>query len=169
MRPADDAKPATKADWQTEDLPAASTTIRLDRRFDARELEQIRFGSIPEEMEDKWFLYWQDNTLFFHRSWTGNCLYIVRFEADGEGACMVEADVNCDPEQYRYGGDEYEAAMISYLIDRLLLDRDAEFPHAPDDDEANPLQQWSMVGRAMLKDDSETPDDGDENAAGSTA
>ena len=22
-------------------------------------------------MEDKWFIYWKDDALFFHRSWTG--------------------------------------------------------------------------------------------------
>ena len=29
--------------------------------------------------EDKWFIYWENDTLFFHRSWTGVCVYIVRF------------------------------------------------------------------------------------------
>jgi len=33
-------------------------------------------GLVPEEIEDKWFIYWEDDTLFFHRSWTGNCIYV---------------------------------------------------------------------------------------------
>ena len=37
-------------------------------------MDQIRAGHIPEMMEDKWFIYWQDDRLFFHRSWTGYCI-----------------------------------------------------------------------------------------------
>ena len=35
-------------------------------------------------MEDKWFIYWKEGMLFFQRSWTGFCIYVVRFAADGD-------------------------------------------------------------------------------------
>ena len=51
-------------------------------------MDHIRQGMIPEVMEDKWFIYWKDDALFFHRSWTGFCIYVVRFAADGENKVL---------------------------------------------------------------------------------
>ena len=56
-------------------------------------------------MEDKWFIYWNDNTLYFHRSWTGMCLYIVHFEAARDGHKIISADINRDPDQYNETSD----------------------------------------------------------------
>ena len=146
-------KPAGPTDWKTEPLPAERTTIALDRLFSPREMDRIRVGCIPEMMEDKWFVYWQDDTLYFHRSWTGYCIYVVHFVRESEAWRMVRADVNRDYEQYQYTNDDYDARMISYLIDLLLLHRPADFPDSPtedDDSDASGLRQWATVGRASL-------------------
>src|SRR5262245_38613747 len=108
---------ATPADWKTEPLPAQKTTIALHRRVSAHDMQRIRRGLVPEQMEDKWFIYWKDDTLFFHRSWTGYCIYIVRFAATDDGWDMVEAEVNRDATQYLEVHDASDAAMISYLVD----------------------------------------------------
>jgi hypothetical protein len=77
-------KTAKPTDWKTEALPSLKSTIRLDRTFSPDEMNLIKRGLVPEEMEDKWFIYWKDGTLFFHRSWTGYCLYAVHFVAESE-------------------------------------------------------------------------------------
>ena len=77
-------------------------------------------------MEDKWFIYWNDDALFFHRSWTGFCIYVVRFAADGATWRMIQADVNRDRRQYEETDDDRDARLISYLIDVLLLGRHAD-------------------------------------------
>jgi hypothetical protein len=74
-------------------------------------------------MEDKWFVYWKDDCLYFHRSWTGFCIYIVRFVCDDIGGKAAVATVNRDPDQYGGTDDEYDRRMIAYLIDVLLLRR----------------------------------------------
>lgn len=101
-------------------------------------------------MEDKWFIYWQNDRLFFHRSWSGFCVYVVRFTNQGDCYRMVAADVNRDPEQYSEINDERDAAMISYLIDVLLLRQEATFPTAESSPEMEALVEWSQVGRAMF-------------------
>jgi len=136
-------KTAQSTDWKTLPLPKSRSTIRLDRLFSAQEMERIRQGLIPEQMEDKWFLYWQDDRLFFHRSWTGLCIFVVRFAPEGESYRMLEAEVNRDPEQYGQTSDDEDAHMISTLIDLLLLQRSADLGDEP-------LAQWKLVGRAML-------------------
>jgi hypothetical protein len=101
-------------------------------------------------MEDKWFIYWKDDTLFFHRSWTGFCIYVVSFAAEGDSFRMIAADVNRDPEQYKATNDERDAGMISYLVDVLLLHQEAVFPSAELPSEKQTLTIWSQIGRAML-------------------
>jgi len=150
--------PTKKSDFTTIDLPQQHRTVRLDRTFSPAEMQQIQLGLYPQEMEDKWFIYWQDNTLFFHRSWTGFCVYVVRFAADGETFRMIEADLNRDPQQYTETSDGRDAAMISYLIDVLLLRRAAEFPSDDTDSGTSAVQQWSQVGGAMFGDHPDNDD-----------
>ncbi len=143
-------KTAKPKDLRTEALPSKKTTIRLNRTFSPQEMKQIRRGLVPEQMEDKWFIYWKDDSLFFHRSWTGVCIYVVRFAVEGDSCRMIEADVNRDPKQYKETSDERDARMISYLVDVLLLHREAVFPSNEPSSEKRALMNWSQVGRAML-------------------
>jgi hypothetical protein len=144
-------KRATQEDCRTIELPLKRTTIRLDRRFSRDDVRKMRMGLVPEQMEDKWFIYWKRNTLYFHRSWTGYCVYVVRFDKNVEFFTMVEADVNREPEQYRGTSDELDARMITYLIEVLLLQRESEFPGDGHDSGVSALKNWSQVGRAMLR------------------
>ncbi len=141
---------AKPTDWTTESLPPRRVSILLDRTYSLEEMARIRKGLVPEQMEDKWFIYWKDGALFFHRSWTGFCIYIVHFAAEGDGWKMFQADVNRDPEQYTETSDEKDTATIYYLVDVLLLHRDVDFPSNASSPEKSALMNWSLAGRAML-------------------
>jgi len=143
-------KPAKPTDWKVKELPLKRATIALDRTFSAEEMRQIYMGVIPRQMEDKWFIYWKDNTLFFHRSWTGYCHYIVRFKEDNGSFRMFEADVNRDPEQRSQVNAKQDAQLVSYLIDLLLLRKPAAFPGRGLSPEEGALEAWGLAGRAAL-------------------
>ncbi len=147
----DIAKPT---DWETFPLPANRIAIPLDRRFSKEEMERIRRGAVPEVMEDKWFVYWQEDRLYFHRSWTGRCIYVVRFEEEEDGFRMVEAYVNGDREEYNKSDFSDEPARISYLIDVLLLRIPSKYPTTITDEVEQFLNNWVQVGRAMFGDSS---------------
>jgi hypothetical protein len=110
----------------------------------------MRAGVKPREMEDKWFVYWEGNDLYFHRSWTGICIYRVRFQVEDMGAKAVVAIANRDPEQYKNTDDVYDARMIVYLIRVLLLRQRAKYPSKSKSRTRAALEQWSQVGRAGL-------------------
>lgn len=150
-------KTAKQSDWKTEPLPSKHAVIPLDRHFTAEEMTIIRRGVIPKQMEDKWFVYWSDGELFFHRSWTGYCIYVTKFKTDTDGCTMVEALANRDLEQYQETNDEEDKAMISFLIDVLVLHCSHELPCSEQSEENQFLIQWSQVGRAAL---GEHPKDG---------
>lgn len=134
-------------------MPAQHSTIRLDHTFTADEMMRIQTGVVPEEMEDKWFIYWKEGTLFFHRSWTGACIYEVFFETGGDVNRIRQAVINRDPDQYAETRDEEDARRVYYLIDMLLLKRDAVFPDDNQAEEDSALAEWSWIGRAMLRDE----------------
>lgn len=141
---------ATHSDWKTEPLPSKHTVIALDRHFSPEEMTVIRRGVIPEAMEDKWFIYENEAKLYFHRSWTGYCVYVVSLEADTDGVKIVKALVNRDPEQYEETNDEADKATISFLIDVVLLHRSLEFPGSESSEGNRAIMQLSQVGRAGL-------------------
>jgi len=113
-------------------------------------MECIRRGLVPEQMEDKWFIFWEDDSLFFHRSWTGFCIYAVHFICDEEHCRMASAEANRDPAQYSMDLDERDTELISYLIDLLLLRRRADFPDGEAGTGDSALRNWGLVGRAAL-------------------
>lgn len=143
-------KTAKQTDWKTEPLPSKRTTITLNRRFSSTDMRKIRTGLVPEQMEDKWFIFWAHDTLHFHRSWTGHCIYVARFVKDGDVCVMIEADVNRDPTQWTETSDERDAEMITYLVDLLLLHQHAVMPRDDLSKEKRVIREWSLVGRAMF-------------------
>jgi hypothetical protein len=156
----EEARMAVKNRKRYKPLPRLRTTISLDRTFTPQEMDRICEGVVARQMEDKWVIFWEGHSLFCHRSWTGFCVYVVRFLDDDGKWRMFEADVNRDPEQYKYTDDEWDAAMISYLIDVVLLRRLADFPPIESlSEEENVLMNWSLVGRAMLGEHPESTSD----------
>ena len=149
-------KIAGPSDWNALPMPEMNTTIALGLHFSPEQMTMIRRGVVPREMEDKWFVYWKDGALHFHRSWTGFCVFEVRFACGEQGAVAVEAVVNRDAEQYGSTDDERDAKMVEYLINVLLLRRPAKFPSMWTSKSKAALEQWSVVGRAGL---GEHPDD----------
>lgn len=107
-------KIADRDDWQRQDMPAQRDTFLFCRKFTAAQMAALRRGHIPGEMEDKWFWFMEGDTLFAHRSWTGNCIYRVEFRPDDAHVVTV----NRDPGQYRCTDTAEDAQQLGDLLDR---------------------------------------------------
>lgn len=94
-------------------MPEACDEFVFRRSFTPEQMERLRMGNVPEEMEDKWFWYYEDNRLHIHRSWTGYCIFIVAFDP---GSDLLRVTVNRDPAQYR----STDAHRDEYELNRLL-------------------------------------------------
>ena len=145
-------KQATKNDWQRKPLPKKHITVSTHRLFSKDEKIQVCMGYIPEEMENKWFIYCEENKLYFHRSWTGNLLFIAYFREDNDQYEMFKVDLNRDEEQYSADDDQEDIQRINNLIDRLLLHRHIDLSN---EDLQSVLSNWSMYGNAILEEDDE--------------
>src|SRR5688572_16949247 len=140
---------AAATDWKRLPAPSEPEDLGFEAVFTEAETEQLMEGLVPKEMEDKWFIYFADGWLRFHRSWTGAYIYGLRLESIPEGQRVAEAWVNRDPEQYRGSDTPYDRQLVRFLIDALLLERPAEFP-MPSAAAASTagVYQHSVVGRA---------------------
>ena len=106
-------KVAEKGDWTAYDMPEKHDSFILVRPFTPEQMQALRHGNIPEEMEDKWFWYMEGNTLYAHRSWTGYCIYVIQFSEDGRHPVTV----NRDPEQYKCTDLAEDAKWLNSLLD----------------------------------------------------
>jgi O-acetyl-ADP-ribose deacetylase (regulator of RNase III) len=118
-------------DWDTQPFPESHAELHIRRVYSHAEMTRIRQGLRPQEMEDKWFIVWNGETLDFHRSWTGLHIYRVAFAPAPFGERIVRADANRDPSQYTETRAEVDARTLVWLIDTLLLDRWRNVPARP--------------------------------------
>lgn len=142
---------AKHGDWDTKPLPEKRADIPLDYEYTPEERKRIVRGFIPEQMEDKWFVVYEDHKLFFYRSWTGFCIYIAHFKDDGTVFRATRVEANRLASQYGEKDDERDRKLVSYLIDVLLLHKPAEFPGRFLSQEKNALEAWGLAGRAILQ------------------
>jgi hypothetical protein len=142
--------PATSVSWQHLPPPAEQVDLGFEATFTQAEAELLRVGLVPQEMEDKWFIYFDDNWLRFHRSWTGALIYALQLAESTKGVHVTASWVNRDPEQYTETDLGYDRNVLRFLIDALLLQKtDIAFPMRAGNADAPPgLFQHSYVGRA---------------------
>ena len=135
-------------------MPEARTRLGYVRSFDRDQRARVVRGLVPREMEDKWFVYFDEPWLIFHRSWTGLCVYMVKLRAEAEGSAVEEAWVNRAPEEYRETDDAHDVAILSFLVDALLLGLCVPFPvRATVDPSKVSLVMHHVVGNARSNDD----------------
>lgn len=104
---------ATRDSWKIKPMAKKQACFRLNLRLSDDEFNILSQGHIPQEMEDHWFMYYDERSLRFYRSWTGICVFIADVEERAKGYEITTCLVNKDPEQ---GGS------MSYEQDRILLE-----------------------------------------------
>lgn len=119
---------ATASSWPHKPMPDGRKELLLDGRYTRAEFVTISQGLVPQSPADKWFIYLEGQWLYFHRSASGSCIFQLQIAPDDEGYTAGLLLVNQDPHQYRSLADEYDVALVSYLIDASLLGRFVPFP-----------------------------------------
>ena len=139
-----------KSDWKTEEF-SKPHSIQVNLGVFEKMLARIHFGLLPEAMEDKWFGYYEDGSLCFHRSWTGFKIYEAKIERNNSewGYCITELIVERDSEKHTYTDDDEDCAIFRFLLIRGLLGMRIELPFNTDDD-AGIKKAWSNFGRMIF-------------------
>lgn len=117
-------KAATRESWGIGSSGEQWDHVAYARRFLPEEFGRIVHGFIPTDMDDKWFIYFEENMLHFHRSWTGKFFASVRFvERQGyheaQGAILNVEGLFHDPDS-----PAETVRLIDNLIDVCLLGKE---------------------------------------------
>lgn len=110
---------ATADDWEITPLPDEFVDIALNILFTEQKSNAIKQGYIPEEMEEKWFCYFKNDCLYQHRSWSGFCIDVIRFEEQDNKLRAISARVNRNPDQYSNVDNEEDVKRITEMLDWL--------------------------------------------------
>lgn len=119
---------ATANSWKIKPMPSRHRRLLIEGSYATDEMRRIELGYIPAEQQDKWFVYFDEEWLHFHRSWTGTCIFQLHLTA---GEACFQADtlvINQDPSEYKMDDDAYNLSLVAYLVDHLLLGRFAQLP-----------------------------------------
>ena len=115
-----DLEKATRDSWKINPLPEARKALNVQKTYSLGEFARIESGLIPLEMEQKWFIFFEDRWLYLHRSWTGYCIFKVRFSPKRDQYEIAEVWANRDSEQYTQTDDKADAELLLILIDQLI-------------------------------------------------
>jgi hypothetical protein len=126
------------------------TIINTKLRLTETQYARVKHGLLPEEMEDKWFAYFTENKLCFHRSWTGAKIYETPIQIiDNDGYMITEIAVERDVDLYSNADDGEDIRSFMFLLGRGLLGLNVELPNKSGNDE-DILKSWSSFGRMIL-------------------
>ena len=117
-------KKATSKDWKTKPLPKKRSLIPAARQFTLVEMDRIRRGFIP--LNARWFIFFERNRLYFHRSWTGVCVFVAHFKRRQDGYVLHLIEANRNRRQYLETDDASDARLCFELLDNFLLDPQAQ-------------------------------------------
>lgn len=105
-------KIATKDSWKTKEMPNENKELNFEFKLTLKDLKILKKGHIPEAMEDHWFMYFENNKFYIHRSWTGFCIFIVDVPDTG---IITKAIVN-QSNEYLEENDNSNIYLIKHLI-----------------------------------------------------
>ncbi len=134
--------PARPRDGKRENF-LKLTKIPFTDEFTPAEFYRLQAGLVPQAESDRWFIFFDKNTLNFHRSKTGQGVYQVRLKRRRDGSALVKwAKASKD---IIVINKAYEAAILEFLIANLLLGQNISFPLHNKVDEDKPGDFQNMI------------------------
>jgi hypothetical protein len=99
-------------------------TIDLHWEFSPEEFRNIEMGRVPLEMGDRFFIFMEDNCLYINPAMSGECLYMLWFEQQGDHFVAYKLRITKDPAVVRITDNKQERKrVIGILMDSLRVPR----------------------------------------------
>jgi len=131
------------------DLPK---NISISLKFSDLHVLKLKRGLIPQEMEDKWFIFYENDWLYFHRSWTGQGIFKTQLIKEQEGYSIKEFWAERNEIKYRNTDDTEDRETLCFLIADGLLKIDVREIYANNNmtSEADMMKGWSKFGSMLF-------------------
>jgi len=142
---------ATKETWKNIPIDNPKR-IDIDLLFTEKQFSKLKNGLIPQQMEDKWFIYYENEWLYFHRSWTGYGIYKTKLDKITDGYTIKEFWAERNQEKYKNEDDNTDIETFSFLIARGLLGIDVNHIYSSRNiqTETDDLKGWSNFGNMLF-------------------
>jgi hypothetical protein len=101
-------EPTMRTGWKDIERipPELRKKIRFKRNISLAEFERLKLGITPLSMEDKWYVFYENEWLFVHRSWTGHGVFELHIEAHRDSYRVTEA----------YGNSSFSMRVLSSAL-----------------------------------------------------
>jgi len=142
---------ATKDTWQHNPIDNPKQ-IAIDIHLTDKQFSKLTNGLIPQQMEDKWFIYYENEWLYFHRSWTGNGMYKAKLYKETNGYSIREFWAERNQEKYKNKDDNTDIETFTFLIARGLLGIDVSniYSRRNIKSETDAVKGWSNFGNMLF-------------------
>lgn len=144
-------KTATRSTWKNEPI-VDGKRIKISLHFTEEQFLNLKKGLIPHEMEDKWFIYFEDDWLFFHRSWTGYGIFKAQLTKEKNGYSIKEFWAERKHEKYSNEDDNSDIEALCFLIAGGLLRVDVREIYLQNNNksETDLIKGWSNFGSLLF-------------------
>lgn len=89
--------------------------------YSMSEIESLRQGFQPKDMDDRWKVSSIDDWIYFTRSWTGHCIFAIKIaNVSGEEYKVTESWFNANPDEYNSMGRQNNQQVLKRLIKSLF-------------------------------------------------
>jgi hypothetical protein len=105
---------------ELKDFPEQFVKLPIEKQLSDDQMSKVLLGKKPLDMDHRWIIYYNDGFLYFHRSWTGNCIYKIKIDKSNYAAKIVEVLVNTNPKEYKYSNIPEEINHFNQLFDSFL-------------------------------------------------
>lgn len=85
-----DTIPAKREHGTAHKMSNKTRILPFQIMFTKEQFELLKFGRVPEEMGDRWFIFYEDAILNFHW-WVGPCIYKISFSEKNN--CIVSDEI----------------------------------------------------------------------------
>lgn len=105
-------------------FPQEYAETKLNIQLNENEFELFKKGIFAGSMDEKWNIFIVDNSIFFARSWTDNCIFKVEFKREKRKTILNNLKVSRDKLQYKSTDLDYDKNMFKKILEIYLNRKD---------------------------------------------
>ncbi len=106
---------ATSDSWECREMNNYINT-ECNIILTSEEFQILSMGHIPEAMEDHWFMYCDENSVNYFRSWTGIQIFKGFYKSENDQYVIYSLEINDNKEEYNEPEINKSIQLFNYLI-----------------------------------------------------
>ena len=106
------------------DFPKSRASLGFFGSYNHQEASKLMQGFLPQDMDDKWYIYYENGWLYFLRSWSGATIFALCLGGTSDGVRVIDSWVNREPDQFNSQDTSDDRRLLSDIIDFYFLGRE---------------------------------------------